>query len=83
MSRARRSRISVEIPGNPELYISVVPPGWEVIGVVTDAEGAGALVRNRDNGVYCRINAGALRSLPQRKIQAALASYKPHEVSLD
>lgn len=76
MSRAHRSRIAVEAPGKPALYMSPAgaPPGWDVIGTVTDADGTGALVRNRSTGVYCRANAGAIRSLPQRKVEAALAA---------
>lgn len=72
MSRTHRSQVTVEIPGKPALYQLTPPAGWDVIGVVTDAEGTGALVRNQRTGVYCRANAGALRSLPQKKIQASL-----------
>lgn len=74
MSRAQRSRLSVESPGKPGLYLSVGLPGWDVIGVVADADGTGALVRNQRTGIYCRANAGALRSLPQRKVVASLAA---------
>lgn len=74
MSRVYRSRIEVDVPGKPALYLlpSGMPPGWEIIGVVTDADGTGALVRNIQTGVYCRANAGTLRSLPQRKVAVAL-----------
>lgn len=74
MSRSHRSRIVIERPGNPGLYLlpAGMPAGWEVIGTVTDADGTGALVRNTRTGVYCRANAGTLRSLPQRKVEAAL-----------
>lgn len=72
MSRAHRGRITVEVPGKPGLYQTAPLPGWEVIGTVTDAEGTGALLRNERTGIYCRANAGAIRSLPQRKVQAAL-----------
>lgn len=72
MSRAHRSRIIIERPGKPGLYQLAPLPGWEVIGTVTDADGTGALVRNSTTGVYCRANAGAIRSLPQRKVEAAL-----------
>lgn len=74
MSRAHRSRLTVEVPGKPALYLlpAGMPPGWEVIGVVTDADGTGALVLNKATGIYCRANAGAIRSLPQRKVEAAL-----------
>lgn len=74
MSRAHRSRITIERPGQPGLYQLAALPGWEVIGTVTDAAGTGALVRNARTGVYCRANAGALRSLPQHKVAAALQS---------
>lgn len=75
MSRAHRSRLSVDIPGRPTFYLlpAGMPPGWEVIGIVTDADGTGALVRNLNTGIYCKANAGAIRSLPQRKVIAALA----------
>jgi len=76
VSRVHRSRIAVDVPGKPALYMSPAgaPPGWEVIGTVTDGDGTGALVRNINTGIYCRANAGALRSLPQRKVSAARAA---------
>lgn len=74
MSRGKRSRLTVESPGVPGLYQLAPLPGWDLIGVVTDADGSGALVRNQRTGVYCRANAGAIRSLPQRKVLAALES---------
>lgn len=76
MGRVHRSRISVEVPGNPGLYL--LPAGlssaWEILGTVTDANGVGALVRNRQTGIYCRANAGAISSLPQDKVKAAVAA---------
>lgn len=72
MSRAHRSRVSIERPGKPGLYQLAPLPGWEVVGTVTDSDGTGALVRNVATGIYCRANAGAIRSLPQRKVEAAL-----------
>jgi hypothetical protein len=74
VSRAGRSRLTIERPGNPGLYMlpAGAPPHWEVIGTVTDADGTGALIRNKATGIYCRYNAGAIRSLVQRKVQAAL-----------
>lgn len=76
MSRAHRSRVTVDVPGNPALYQLAPLPGWDVIGVVADAMGKGALVRNKSTGIYCRANAGALRSLPQIKVQTALEAIK-------
>lgn len=72
MSRRQRSRIEVDPHGDWSPYYRAPLPGWEVIGTVTDAEGTGALLRNQRTGIYCRANAGAIRSLPQRKVQAAL-----------
>ena len=74
MSRAGRSRLTIERPGKPGLYQLAPLPGWEVMGTVEDADGIGALVRNQHTGVYCRANAGAIRSLPQRKVEAAMAA---------
>ena len=76
MSRVHRSRISVEVPGNPGLYLlpAGLSPAWEILGTVTDAHGVGALVRNRQTGIYCRANAGAVSSLPQAKVIAAVAA---------
>lgn len=76
MSRARRARLTVEVPGNPALYLppAGMPPSWEIIGAVTVAESTGALVRNTRTGIYCKANGGAVRSLPQRKVEAALAA---------
>lgn len=72
MSTDHRSRVTVDVPGKPGLYQLARLPGWDVIGTVTDAGGTGALVRSQRTGIYCRANAGALQSLPQRKVQAAL-----------
>lgn len=74
MTRERRSRVTVECPGKPGLYLLAPLPGWDVIGVVSTAERTGALVRNQRTGVYCMANAGVLSSLPQRKVAAALKS---------
>lgn len=76
MGRSHRNRIRIERPGLPGLYLSPsgVPMGWEIIGTVTNGDGTGALVRNTRTGIYCQVNAGAFRSLPQRKVQAALAA---------
>lgn len=77
MGRLNRSRLNVEIPGSPGIYQVAPLPGWDVIGTVTAAEGtsaesSGALVRNRRTGIYCMTRGGALRSLPQAKVLAAL-----------
>jgi hypothetical protein len=66
--------LSVEIPGRPRLYQLAPLPGWDVIGTVTTKHHTGALVRNRITGTYCRANGGALTSLPQGEVRAALKS---------
>ena len=51
-----------------------LPVGTTVLGTVTRADGAtGALLR-LSSGIYCQGNAGALRSLPQREVEASLAA---------
>ena len=74
MSRERRSRIAVQVPGTPALYSNAIPGNWEAIGTVTTASGTGALVRNVRTGIYCQANAGILKSLPQNKVIAALTA---------
>lgn len=76
MSRERRSRLSVQVPGIPALYSNEIPGHWETIGVVETATGTGALVRNAETGIFCQANAGVLKSLPQNKVIAALAAAK-------
>jgi len=39
--------------------------------MITNTEGTGALIRRRPNGIYCRANAGVIRSLPLRKAHEA------------
>ena len=56
-----------------------LPSGATVLGTVTRADGAtGALLR-LSSGIYCQGNAGALRSLPQREVEASLASLRAAE----
>ena len=93
MSNNNRSRITVDIPGSPALYQSNNLPGWEIIGVVHRGENdIGALAKNLNTGIYCQANNGAIRSIDQRKIKAALGignnagrpdiGVKPHTVTL-
>lgn len=75
MGRTQRNRLTIHRPGTPGLYQHApLPEAWEIVGVVTIGAGeSGALVRNKHTGVYCMANAGVIRSLPQRKVIAALA----------
>lgn len=72
MAHDNRGRITIEQPGKPRLYQLADIPGWEVIGTVTRAGDTGALVRNLNTGIYAQANAGAIRTLDQRKVLATL-----------
>lgn len=72
MSHDNRARIHIDQPGKPRLYQPHDLPGHETLGVVTQGDFTGALVQNLSTGIYCMANAGAIRSLDQRRIKAAL-----------
>lgn len=72
MVSPNRSRLAVDLGGPWRLYQPADLPGWDMLGTVTRSDGTGALARNRRTGIYAMINAGAVRSLPQHKITAAL-----------
>ena len=74
MGRLERSRIQVNQAGPWRLYQSHVPPGWEILGTVQRGMEIGALVRNKTTGVYAQMNAGAIISLDQRKVAAAIGA---------
>lgn len=70
MGRLNRNRITIHINGPWALYTHVIP-GWEMLGTVDRGGNTGALARS-SIGVYAQINAGVVRALDQRKVQAAL-----------
>lgn len=73
MTHNNRGRLTVDKDGKWALYSSTLPAGYTPLGTVTrDAYGTGALVRIESSGLYVQINAGAIRSLDQRKVSAAL-----------
>ena len=77
MSHDNRSRISVDIPGKPNIYQPFTMPGWEVIGTVRRGDGdVGALLKNQHTGIFVQANAGVIKSLDQRKAEAALWAVK-------
>lgn len=67
--------ITVQL-GAPWRHFSNVAPAYAaVLGTVTrDGIDSGALVRIEETGIYCQLNAGSLRSLPQREVAAAIAA---------
>lgn len=82
MSSDNRARIDVIQPGAPRLYQNADLPGWEVVGEVHRGSERGALVRRRNTGEYSMARAGALSSLDQRKVKAALGIHpgRPNEM---
>ncbi|WKD28667.1 hypothetical protein NDQ72_01585 [Halomonas sp. KG2] len=76
MASKNRARITVDPAGKAGLYQHQPLPGWEVLGTVTRGDDTGALMRNSHTGIYAMANAGAIRSLDQRKVAAAIAGGK-------
>lgn len=75
MTHSNRGRLVVDTNGKWQLYTYTMPVGYTTLGTVTRPDGhTGALARIEKTGVYVQINAGAARSLDQRKIIAALSS---------
>ena len=71
MNHVNRARLHVT-PGGPwRLYQHTVPPGWQMLGTVQRGMSIGALGLS-PAGLYAQINAGAVVSLNQRKVSAAL-----------
>lgn len=68
-----RGVLSVDLAGAWRRYANHIPMGGEALGTVTTARGeTGALVYIERTGIYVRLNAICMISLPQRKIQAAI-----------
>ena len=74
MGRLSRARVLLDLNGPWRLYQSRVPDGWEALGTVQRGMEIGALVRNKTTGVYAQMNAGAIISLDQRKVAAAIGA---------
>lgn len=73
MTHTNRGRLAVDISGNWRLYATTLPAGAEALGTVTRGVGdTGALIRYAGTGIYAQLNAGAIRPLDQRKVQAAM-----------
>lgn len=65
--------IKVNTAGNWRLYTNTVPDTMTVLGTVTRNEiETGALCQVRSTGAYVSLQAGAIRTLPQREVRAAL-----------
>jgi hypothetical protein len=71
MSHINRDRLNVTVGDAWRLYQLTALPGWEMLGTVQRGLEIGALAKSAA-GVYAQINSGAVRSLDQRKVIAAL-----------
>lgn len=72
MTHNQRGRLTVDLGGNWRWYANIIPAGSQCLGTVTAASGeTGALIFTA-SGIYARLNAGALVSLPQAKVQSAV-----------
>lgn len=71
MTGLNRGRYTAQVNGPWRLYTHVRPAGWKMIGTIQRGLEIGALAKS-PVGVYCQINAGAVRALDQRKVLAAL-----------
>lgn len=74
MPSNNRAKIIVDLAGKAGLYQPTPIPGYTCLGTVTQGDNTGALYRNDRSGTYVMANAGAIRSLDQRKVLAALGS---------
>lgn len=72
MSHDNRGRLTVDLGGNWRIYTHKMH-GFEMLGTVQRGMEIGALAQS-PAGILAQINAGAIRSLDQRKAQAAIAS---------
>lgn len=66
-----RGRLVVDLGGNWRLYTTYLPAGARAIGVINSNGETGALVQTA-SGIYARVNAGAVISLPQRKVMQVI-----------
>lgn len=67
-----RARLTVDLGGNWRLCAGVLPRGMRALGTVARGVETGALALVEATGIYVQINAGVMRTLDQRKVQAAV-----------
>ena len=67
---SHRARLTIT-PGGPWRIYTHPLAGWEMLGTVQRGMEIGALAR-APSGILAQINAGAVRSLDQRKARAAM-----------
>jgi len=67
-----RGRLTVNLDGAWRLYSNRLPVAGRALGTVTVGGETGALAYIESTGVYVRVNAGTMLSLPQRKVTKAI-----------
>jgi hypothetical protein len=73
MTHNNRGRLTVALGGAWRLYSNTIPAGSRALGTINrDIGDTGALVQIEATGIYVQVNAGAVRTLPQAKIAAAV-----------
>ena len=76
MTHTNRGRLTVKPDGNWRLYTNTIPAGSIAMGTVSRGDlDTGALVKLAHTGLYAQINAGAMRPLDERKVEAAIKGY--------
>lgn len=77
MTHNNRGRLTVDLGGKWRLYTNNLPANSRALGTITrEGYDTGALVLIDATGLYVQVNAGAVRSLPQSKVVAALAEVR-------
>ena len=77
MTHNNRGRLVVNLGGKWRLYTNTLPTNSRALGTITrEGYDTGALVLIEATGLYVQANAGAIRSLPQAKVAAALAEVR-------
>lgn len=77
MTHNNRGRLVVDLSGKWRLYTNTLPANSRALGTITrEGYDTGALVLIEATGLYVQANAGAIRSLPQAKVAAALAEVR-------
>lgn len=71
MPKIDRGRYLIDRAGPWRLYVSGLPPGWQVLGTVQRAQTIGALLRDPVGAYWCRAGP-VLDRLIDRKVTAAL-----------
>lgn len=70
-----RGTLTINPAGNWHIYTNTLPAGSRAIGTVSRGDvDTGALALIERTGLYVQVNAGAIRTLDQRKVLTALAT---------